>query len=241
MADSDDELAEKAKKYGWSPSEVAYYKSLRGDIPQAPSGGSTGTGDNSTGATGGQGPVQQQTIDPQAAAQLAQGMANTMWAGGRAGGPSSMAQGGEVEKPHDKKNLEELKSAFVKFLNEEALQKMADGGKVPWNYENLSPSQKASYKAYENASYAHESGSGQGDTPPTVGSGMGDVKISDRMEDEKRDSYSRGGKVRPQGVPPQVPGLEPAAQQMEMRKEALNRLKEHDRHRVRKPSPKKPK
>lgn len=50
--------------------------------------------------------------------------------------------------------------------------------------------------------------------------------------------FAHGGQVH---TPVQVPGLEPAQQQLEMRRQALNKLKEHDRHRVRQPEPKKPK
>lgn len=142
--DSDDDLQAKAQKYGWSPSEVAYYKSLRGDIPQAQPSPDSGSGTPPAGT------ITPAQVDPTAAAGVAQGMQNQMWAGGSAGGPASMAQGGTV-RPH-----------------------------------------------YSSNHHAHTTNA-------------------------------------------QVPGLEPAQQQMEMKKNALHKLKEHDRHRVRKPEPKKPK
>jgi hypothetical protein len=177
MADSDDELAEKAKKYGWSPSEVAYYKSLRGDIPQAQPSPDTSTAPSPSPARGTTDPAQfqdskinPQNVDP----ALAQGIQNGF------NQATGMSQGGAVKG-------------------------VTGGGSVMF----------------------------------------GDTVIADHQRPalgyDHAPKYAHGGKVHPQGVPPQVPGLEPAAQQMQMKQDALHKLKEHDRHRVRKPEPKKPK
>src|SRR5271170_6700985 len=99
MADSDDEIEAKAQKYGWSPSEVAYYKSLRGDIPQALPSQVPAASPNPSPTQTQSGQLNPQNIDPNAAAQVSAGYqgATGMWAGGTAGGPTSMAQGGAIE------------------------------------------------------------------------------------------------------------------------------------------------
>jgi hypothetical protein len=88
MADSDDQIEASAKKYGWSPSEVAYYKSLRGDIPQAlPSQAPSGAGASQNASQSSAGALNPQNIDPSKAAQAQSGFQNAM----------GMARGGVVQ------------------------------------------------------------------------------------------------------------------------------------------------
>lgn len=52
------------------------------------------------------------------------------------------AQGGKVESPHDKKNLQSLKASFDKFIKEESKEKYSEGGQVK-------ESQQKQYQAKE--------------------------------------------------------------------------------------------
>lgn len=52
------------------------------------------------------------------------------------------AEGGKVEHPHDKKNLQSLKSSFQKFLKEEESEKYAEGGDVEEQPERKSMEQR---------------------------------------------------------------------------------------------------
>ena len=54
---------------------------------------------------------------------------------------AGMSKGGKVKKeaPHNKKNLEELKKAFAKFINEEEIQKYNKGGKVKGYADGTDP------------------------------------------------------------------------------------------------------
>ena len=54
---------------------------------------------------------------------------------------AGMSKGGKVKKeaPHNKKNLEELKKSFAKFINEEEIQKYNKGGKVKGYADGTDP------------------------------------------------------------------------------------------------------
>ena len=178
MADSNDDIDDKAKKYGWSPSEVAYYKSLRGDIPQAQPTQAPVASPNPSPTQTQSSQLNPQNIDPNLAQSVQSGFQ----------GAVGMAQGGAVKG-------------------------VTGGGSVMFGNTVIADHQRPAL-GYKNA-----------------------------------PKYAQGGEVRKHypsnhhanTTSTQVPGIEPAQQQIQVRQDALHKLKEHDRHRVRQPSPKKPK